>query len=106
MHCVRCSRVIIFALMMFVVPSSFAATAITPNTTLAAQTGNNTSAANSFGAQSNGNLGAGYVSKVDVHSLLYAGQKVSIYAHFMPWFGSGSHMNGGYSSPDPAQVKR
>src|ERR1041385_5853073 len=42
-------------------------------TTLAAQTGNNTSTAGTFAAQSNGNLGATNVSKVDIHSLLYPG---------------------------------
>jgi hypothetical protein len=106
MHCVRSRSFITFALMFFLAQFSFAATAITPNTTLAAQTGNNSSAANSFAGQSNGNLGAGNVSKVDVHSLLYSGQKVPIYAHFMGWFGGSSHMNVGYNSADPAQVKR
>jgi Bacterial Ig domain len=105
-RCVRRSRAIACLLLAFLVTSSFAATTISPNTTLAAETSNNTSAANSFAAQSNGNLGAGNVSKVDVHSLLYSGQKVPIYAHFMPWFGGGNHMNVGYSSVDAAQVKR
>ena len=79
---------------------------IHPTTTLAAQTGNNTSAANSFATQSNGNLGAGNVSKVDVHSLLYPGAATKIYAHLVPWFGGSNHMNVGYSSTDPAQVHR
>jgi hypothetical protein len=86
--------------------SSFAATAIRPTTTLAAQTGNNTSAANSFSRQSNGNLGAGNVSKVDVHSLLYPGANTKIFAHLVPWFGGSNHMNVGYSSTDPSQVHR
>lgn len=92
-HCVRRTRLIVFFILVFLIQSSFAATAITPNTTLAAQTGNNTGAASSFATQSNGNLGAGNVRKVDVHSLLYSGQKVPIYAHFMGWFGGSSHMN-------------
>ncbi|HKU23675.1 MAG TPA: hypothetical protein VJQ50_21865 [Terriglobales bacterium] len=75
-------------------------------TTLAAQTGNNTSGANSFHSQSNGNLGAGNVSKVDLHSLLYPGTTTKIYAHLVPWFGGSNHMNVGYSSTDPAQVHR
>jgi hypothetical protein len=78
---------------------------IVPTTTLAAQTNNNTSAANSFGTQSNGNLGANNVSKVDVHSLLYAGATTKVYAHLMVWFGKPGHMNVGYSSTDPNQVK-
>ena len=78
---------------------------VVPTTTLAAQTGNNTSAANSFKTQTNGNLGAGNVSKADVHSLLYSGATTRIYAHLMVWFGQSSHMNIGYSSIDPNQVK-
>jgi hypothetical protein len=80
--------------------------AIVPTTTLAAQTANNTSTANNFVSQSNGNLGAANVSKVDIHSLLYPGASTKIYAHLMLWFGPSNHMNVGYSSTDPAQVKR
>jgi hypothetical protein len=79
---------------------------VKPTTTLTAQTANNTSAANNFSTQTNGNLGAGNVSKVNVHSLLYAGNTTKVYAHLMVWFGQSNHMNVGYSSTDPAQVKR
>lgn len=79
---------------------------IKPTTTLAAQTANNTSAVNSFTTQSNGNLGAGNVSKESVRSLLYPGANTKIYAHLMVWFGGSNHMNVGYSSTDAAQVKR
>lgn len=79
---------------------------IRPTTTLKAQTSNNTSAANSFASQSNGNVGAGNISKLDVHSLLYPGARTQIYAHLMLWFGSSKHMNIGYSSTDGNQVKR
>ncbi|HEY1658483.1 MAG TPA: hypothetical protein VGG14_09055 [Candidatus Sulfotelmatobacter sp.] len=82
-----------------------ASTFIVPTTTLAAQTDNNTSAANSFSTQTNGNLGAGNVSKVDVHSLLYSGETTKVYAHMMVWFGQSNHMNVGYSSTDPSEVK-
>jgi hypothetical protein len=78
---------------------------VVPTTTLAAQTSNNTSAANTFKAQSNNNRGAGNISKVDVHTLLYSGATTKVYAHFMGWFGGSSHMNVGYSSTDPTQVK-
>jgi hypothetical protein len=78
---------------------------VVPTTTLAAQTSNNTSAANSFLRQSNGNRGAGNISKVDVHTLLYSGTSTKVYAHLMLWFGQSSHMNVGYNSTDPAQVK-
>src|SRR5439155_19012669 len=60
---------------------------IVPTTTLQVQTSNNTSAANSFQSQSNGNLGATNVSKANMHSLLYPGNRTKIYAHLMPWFG-------------------
>jgi len=77
---------------------------VVPTTTLAAQTANNTSATNSFGGQTNGNEGAGNVSKVDVHSLLYSGASTKVYAHLLLWFGGSNHMNVGYNSTDPAQV--
>jgi hypothetical protein len=77
---------------------------VVPTTTLAAQTANNTSAANSFASQSNGNLGANNVSKVDVHSLLYSGATTKVFAHLLLWFGQSSHMNVGYSSTDPNQI--
>ncbi len=77
---------------------------VVPTTTLAAQTANNTSAANSFVSQTNGNLGSSNISKVDVHSLLYSGANTKVYAHLMVWFGGSNHMNVGYSSTDAAQV--
>src|ERR1700733_11181512 len=79
---------------------------VVPTTTLTDQTSNNTSAATAFTSQSNGNHSAGNVSKVDVHTLLYSGATTKVYAHMVLWFGRSSHMNIGYSSSDPAQVKR
>jgi hypothetical protein len=79
---------------------------VVPTTTLAAQTANNTSAANSFVSQTNGNSSAGNLSKVDVHSLLYSGATTKVYAHLMLWFGGSNHMNVGYSSTDPTQIHR
>ena len=81
-----------------------AGNSIVPTTTLAALTANNTSAANNFASQSNGNAGAGNVSKVDVHSLLYPGANTKIYAHLMLWFGGSNHMNVGYDSVNATQV--
>lgn len=75
-------------------------------TTLSVQTANNTSAANNFGTQSNGNLGANNVSKVDVHTLLYPGASTKVLAQMLLWFGQSNHMNVGYASTDPAQVQR
>ena len=79
---------------------------VVPTTTLAIQTGNNTSTANGFASQTNGNLGAGNVSKVDVHSLLYSGATTRVYAHLLLWFGGSNHMNVGYSSTDPTQIHK
>ena len=75
-------------------------------TTLSAQTANNSSAANNFANQGNGNLGANNVSKVDIHSLLYTGANTKVLAQLLLWFGQSNHMNVGYNSNDPAQVKR
>jgi len=91
-------------LLLSVTGVSAAGTSVVPTTTLAAQTTNNTSAANSFSNQTNGNAGAGNVSKVDVHSLLYAGSSTKIYAHLVLWFGGSNHMNVGYSSMDANQI--
>jgi len=79
---------------------------VVPTTTVAALTSNNTSAANSFVKQSNGNQAAGNVSKSDIHSLLYSGATTKVYAHLMVWFGGSNHMNVGYSSTDAGQVTR
>jgi hypothetical protein len=76
-----------------------------PTTTLAAQTSNNTSAANSFGGLKNGDAGSSNVSKVDLHTLLYPGATTQIYAELQPWFGDKRHINVGYTSWDPAQVE-
>jgi hypothetical protein len=73
---------------------------------LAAQTANNTSSADSFSAQTNGNAGSGNVSKVDVHTLLYPGATTKVYAHLMLWFGGTNHMNVGYNSADAKQIHR
>lgn len=91
---------------------------LTPSTTWAAQTGNNTSAANSFAGcevstvtsgqcVNNGDQAASNVSKVNIHSLLAPSQQnAKIYTTYIPYWGGGSHPNIGYSSQDPAQVAR
>ena len=103
-----CRQSLCAAVLLLSATSVFAASnfIVVPTTTLAAQTANNTSAANSFISQTNGNAGAANVSKVDVHSLLYSGASTKVYAHLMVWFGGSNHMNVGYSSTDAAQVHR
>jgi hypothetical protein len=74
------------------------------STTLQAETGNNTSTANSFTSQTNGNAGAGNVSKLPIGSLLYGGATTKIYATWLGWFGQPNHMSVGYISDTAAQV--
>lgn len=95
-----------FVVVVALAASSAAQFTVNPTTTLAKETGNNTSAANSFGGQKNGNLPAGNVSKENVHQLLYAGHSTKIFVNHLPWFGSPSHVNVGYDSADPAQARR
>ena len=76
------------------------------NASVANQTANNTSAANSFPSQSNGNLGANNVSKMNIHSLLYPGATTKILAQYLLWFGKPNHMDVGYNSNDANQVQR
>lgn len=74
------------------------------STTLQAETGNNTSAADSFVRQTDGNLGAGNVSKLSLQSLLPAGSNTKMYVTLMGWFGKPDHMDVGYRSDDAAQI--
>lgn len=75
-------------------------------TTLRAETANNTSASDSFVRQSNGNAGAGSVSKLPIRSLLYSGADTKIYVTWLGWFGRPDHMSVGYNSADASQVHR
>ena len=86
--------------------SAFAGSKFQATTTLATETGNNTSAADTFTAQTNGNIGASNISKMPTRALLYPGSTAKIYAHFVPWFGFGDHMKVGYTSNDVLQVQK
>ena len=68
--------------------------------------GNNTSAADSFVAQQNGNVAAGNVSKVSIRGVLNVPSSTPIWAHLMVWFGQPNHMNVGYDSADPNQIHK
>jgi PKD repeat protein len=102
---VRLYAIWVTVLLVFSTLVASAGTAFKATTTLAAETSNNTSAANSFTTQTNNNLGASNISKVPIRSLLYAGSTAKIYAHLVPWFGFGDHMNVGYVSSDALQVQ-
>ena len=86
-------------------PAAGSPAGTTAATTLAAATSNNTSASDSFAGTSNGNMQPGNVSKVSFRDLLYSGASTKIYVHVMPWWGESSHINIGYDSADPAEVK-
>jgi PKD repeat protein len=84
--------------------SAFAQTNIVSTTTFSGETANNTSTSSSFKPQTNGNAGAGNVSKLPIRSLLYPGSTTKIYAAVMPWFGRTDHMQVGYNSSDPGKI--
>ncbi|MGE5110412.1 MAG: PKD domain-containing protein [Acidobacteriaceae bacterium] len=77
-----------------------------PTTTLGSETANNTSAADSFAGQTNGNAATANTSKLPTRNLLYQGSSTLVYAHFMPWFGQSNHISVGYNSDDATQVKK
>ncbi len=93
------------AVLLLAAPLTFAANlVITPTTTLAAETGNNTSTANSFVTSTNGNLGAGNVSKRPLRDLIYPAFSGQVYVNWVPWWGTSNHINIGYSEASPAQL--
>jgi hypothetical protein len=97
---------LIFLFSCFCVTQSFAGNlTITPTTTLSAQTGNNTSAANTFTGLPNGDPKPGNVSKLPIRDLV-PGYNGKILAHYMPWWGNTGHINIGYSTHDSAQAER
>jgi Bacterial Ig domain len=77
---------------------------LTPTTTVAKETQNNTSAS---GAYSNPSVGTvlGNVSKLPLRQLL-PGFHGKIYASVVLFWGSGKHIDVGYNAADPAQVDR
>ena len=75
-----------------------------PSTTLQAETSNNTSAADSFAHQTNGNIGASNISKLPLKNLLPGESNTKIYVTWLGWFGRSDHMNVGYNSGDSAQI--
>src|SRR4051812_49103380 len=102
-----CCRSIVVLAIAFSPVTATAATQVVPTTTLAVETGDNTSTSPTFAGTTNGNLSGNHnISKVDVRSLLYPGSTTKVYAHFMPWFGGTNHLNVGYKSDDPTQVAR
>lgn len=102
----RTTRVLAaLAVLLLAVPFTLAADlTVTPTTTLAAETGNNTSTANSFATSTNGNLGAGNVSKQPLRDLIYPGFTGQVYVNWVPWWGQSNHINVGYTEKDATQL--
>jgi hypothetical protein len=98
--------VLLTSLLLCLTTFAIAQLKIVPTTTLAAETASNTSAFIPAPGQSNGNVAGRNVSKLPVRSLLYSGSTTKIYAGWQGWFGPQNHQQVGYSSADPAQVKR
>lgn len=76
------------------------------DTTLDAQSGNNTSASAAVGAYTSQHAASGNVSKVPIRSLLYSGANTKVFAALMGWFGKSGHISVGYNSQSSTQVKK
>jgi hypothetical protein len=90
----------------FINTTAIAQLKIVPTTTLAKEIGNNTSAPNTTNWTSNGNTKAGNVSKESIRNLIAPNTTMKFFAHVMPWWGKSGHINIGYNSQDPSQVKK
>jgi hypothetical protein len=94
------------SILVLISVASFAGTRFHATTTLTVETSNNTSGADQFAGQTNGNIAPGNVSKVPLQTLLYPGSTAKIYAHLVPWFGFGDHVEVGYTSSDVLQIQK
>jgi hypothetical protein len=79
---------------------------VTPTTTLAAETGNNTSAPNSIGSSTKGIAASGNISKVPFRNAMYAGANTKVLTALMGWFADPDHISVGYDSRNAAQLGR
>lgn len=73
---------------------------------LVSLTQNNTSASDRFRGQPNGNEPLANISKLPIRSMLYSGATTQIFVRWMPWFGGGKHVDVGYNSDDPNEIRR
>jgi hypothetical protein len=99
-------RKVCLAIILLFAVQAIAGTTVRATTTLVAETGNNTSAADAFTGLSNGNIAASNISKEPLRSLLYPGSTTKIYVHHMPWFGGKNHVSVGYESASATQAAR
>jgi hypothetical protein len=86
--------------------AAFAQTPFVPTTTLAKETGNNSSASDSVSAYTSSHAASGNVSKEPIRKLLYPGANTKVFAALMGWFGKGGHISVGYNSQSSTQVKK
>jgi hypothetical protein len=91
---------------VFIGPALNAQAALSPTTTVSAETQNNTSASDTFPGMENGIPAPGNVSKVPISTLLYKGASTRVYAHWVGWFGAHDHLNVGYHSDGREQIHR
>jgi len=100
-------RLFAFFILSFVVVECSAQSSSPSITTLDFQTRNNTSASDKFHGSENGDSAPAHVSKLPLRSLLYPGASTKIYARVVPFFvPSQKHINVGYKSGDPGEVRR
>ncbi len=97
-------RLVALALPLLIVIS--AAAQFAPTTTVSAEQSNNTSTADTFTAETNGNIGPSNTSKLSTRRLLYSGSTAKIFAHWMPWYGGPEHLNVGYNSGDTTEIHK
>jgi hypothetical protein len=104
----RMPAILASPILLSLVLTAQAQTVASPSTTttLAAETGNNTSGSDTLPASTNGNVAPGNVSKIPLRNLLYDYADTKIYAHFVGWFGGPDHIDVGYRSADPIQVQK
>ena len=76
---------------LLIAVAAFGSTAFQPTTTLTIESGNNTNLTSGFTGTTNGDVMPGNISKVDIHTLLYAGATTKVFAHYMPWWGGSGH---------------
>jgi hypothetical protein len=103
---VRNALILSFSFFALALVSNAQTRQVIPTTTLQQETANNTSAPDDFAGHPNGNAAAGNVSKLPVKSLLYPGSKTKVLVALMGWWGKSSHIDMGYDSADPAQVRK
>jgi hypothetical protein len=77
---------------------------VTPTTTLATESNNNTSAPNSISGSTNGIAVSGNISKVPFRNAMYPGATTKVFTTLLGWFGETGHISVASHSPPPSAV--